>query len=800
MDLRKLHLLLLSLCLSIGALAETAKPIRMIEGIVKDTEGNPLPAATVYIEGTTTGTATNGEGFYRLKIHAFKESNITAKFLGYESLTIKVSPQVDPKKVDFILKEESNSLQEVEVFGVRDKQPDKLDMITRMPLRPSEQIQSISVISNRLIEEQGSQTLTDAVQNVVGVNQFANFGGVQESLSARGYRGLPILKNGVRVQSDFRGGGFLMDMQGIESIQVLKGSAAVTQGIGNDLGSAGGVVNLATKTPKFVSRGNINLRGGSWGLIRPTFDVETTLNTKKNMAVRLNGAFERADNYRKHVEKDRIYVNPSLAWKANDKMTFVAEFDYMHDSRTPDKGTVNLAADSVYALYELPHDKFLGFKTDRNISNNFTYGLRGEYQINDLFSLRAAYIGSSLSTDNLGASNRVYKRGAEGYNMQQRSLGRSERDDKNSTLQIDFIGKDVYTGFIKHTFQVGVDYRTTDLTTTSYNPVQVDVIDVLKDVTNELPGNIQKLEVNKVQKSKEYAYGLLAQNVMSFTDYLKATVGVRYSYNTSTEEGSSTTTTGDAWNPVFGIIISPIKQLNIFGSYTTTTSLRSAANKMEDGSLVGSSRSDQFEVGIKSDWFDNRLRFNLTYFNIMNKNLAYQLYDEADAATGLYAKAGDLRRQGIEAELLGRLLPNLEVILGYSYLKAEYRNSPAYHEGSAPINTPSNTANAWVYYTFNRGALNGLSMGIGTYYVGKRPVNDYSYKVTHANSTPNVKPFDMPSYTTVNAQLAYSVKKVKMQVFFNNIWDKLGYTSYYRGGYINPIDPFNVSASIGYTF
>ena len=195
MDLRKLHLLLLSLCLSIGVLAETAKPIRMIEGIVKDTEGNPLPAATVYIEGTTTGTATNGEGFYRLKIHAFKESNITAKFLGYESLTIKVSPQVDPKKVDFILKEESNSLQEVEVFGVRDKQPDKLDMITRMPLRPSEQIQSISVISNRLIEEQGSQTLTDAVQNVVGVNQFANFGGVQESLSARGYRGLPDRKS-----------------------------------------------------------------------------------------------------------------------------------------------------------------------------------------------------------------------------------------------------------------------------------------------------------------------------------------------------------------------------------------------------------------------------------------------------------------------------------------------------------------------------------------------------------------------------------------------------------------------------
>ena len=800
MGLQKIYFIVLSLLISLTAFAEPAKPIKIIEGTVTDTEGNPLPAATVYVEGTTIGTISTVDGHYKLKIHAFKESTITAQFLGYESKSIRVNPQQVARQLDFVLKESSNTLEEVEVFGVRDRQPDKLELITRMPLRPSEQIQSISVISNRMIEEQGSQSLTDAVQNVVGVNQFANYGGVQESLSARGYRGLPILKNGVRVQSDFRGTGFLTDMQGIESIQVLKGSAAVTQGIGNDLGSAGGVINLATKTPKFVSRGAINLRAGSWGVLRPTFDVETPLNAKKNLAVRLNGAFERADNYRKHVDKNRIYINPSLAWKASDKMTFVAELDYMHDSRVPDKGTVNLAPDSVYALYKLPHSKFLGFKTDRNILNNFTFGLRGEYQINSLFSLRAAYYGSSLNTDNLGASNRVYKKGAEGYNLRQRSIGRSERDDKNTTLQLDFIGKDVYTGFIKHTFQIGMDYKTNKLKNTSYTAEQVDVIDVLAEVSNELPADIQQLKVNRIQKSKEYAYGLLAQNVMSFTDYVKATVGVRYSYNTSTEEGSSHTTKGDAWNPVLGLIISPIEQLNIFGSYTTTTSLRSSANKMEDGSLVGSSRSDQFEVGIKSDWFDNRLRFNLTYFYIMNKNLAYQLYDEADVATGLYDKAGDLRRQGVEAELLGRLLPNLEVILGYAYLKAEYKNSPAYHEGSAPINTPSSTANAWVYYTLNRGALNGLSLGVGAYYVGKRPVNDYSYKVTHANSTPNVKPFDMPSYTTVNAQLAYQIKGIKMQVFFNNIFDKLGYTSYYRGGFINPIDPFNVSASIGYTF
>lgn len=116
------------------------------------------------------------------------------------------------------------------------------------------------------------------------------------------------------------------------------------------------------------------------------------------------------------------------------------------------------------------------------------------------------------------------------------------------------------------------------------------------------------------------------------------------------------------------------------------------------------------------------------------------------------------------------------------------------------MNAPRHTGNAWVYYTLNRGLFNGLSLGVGSYYVGARPVNEHTIKVTHAGMKPEVKPFDMPSYTTVNAQIAYSYNRIKLQLFFNNIFDATGYTSYYRGGFINQIDPFNVSASLNYRF
>ena len=43
--------------------------------------------------------------------------------------------------------------------------------------------------------------------------------------------------------------------------------------------------------------------------------------------------------------------------------------------------------------------------------------------------------------------------------MRRRTISRSLRDDRNSTFQLDFIGRDIFTGPVKHTFQLGFDYK-----------------------------------------------------------------------------------------------------------------------------------------------------------------------------------------------------------------------------------------------------------------------------------------------------------------------------------------------------
>ncbi|MDR1884239.1 MAG: TonB-dependent receptor [Prevotella sp.] len=814
--MRKICFLFLLLVLDISfAVSQT------IKGRVFDNNGQPLVSATVVINELQKAVSTDSEGKFRFARLPKRELTVEASFVGYNNNVKKVNLSEEKGEIHLHFDMTPNTnLNEVEVFGERYKQPEKLDAITRMPLRPSEQIQSISVISDKVIAEQGALTITDAVRNVPGVTLFGSYGGVYESMSTRGYRGVPVLKNGVRVDSDFRTGSLASDMQGVESIQVIKGSAAITQGIGNDLGSPGGVINVVTKTPGFVNGGEVSLRAGSWGQVRPAFDVQSVLDDKRSVAFRLNGAYERSDNYRPHINKNKAYINPSLEWRPDDKTAVTLEMDYLNDNTTPHTSTVNLAPDTEEALWNMPRDKYLGFSTDNVNNKTLTYAARITRQIADKINIRAAYFGSSYNADNTSSSTSAKN---APYNERTRSLSRSLRDDRNTTFQLDLIGKDIYTGSVKHTFQVGFDYKMNDLRTTSYGytdtvsgkfitALPIDKINIFEDFTSNLimpdpkatginatKANMWTLGTPIISSSSNY--GIMAQEVTTVNEYVKTVLGLRYSYGTSASGTGTGSTTGDAWNPMFGIMITPIKNINLFASHTTTTSLRSAANKMSNGEEIGPSISKQWEFGVKSDWLNNRLRFNFTFFDIMNKNLSNTEYIKGtNQATGFYIKAGNLSRKGIETELSGRILNNLQVMLGYAYLDAQYKDSPSYVEGSAPMNAPMHTANGWVYYTLDRSPLKGLSIGAGAYHVGKRPVNDYSLTPDGHGTPVGRKPFDMPAYTTVNAQLAYTYGKVTTRVFFNNIFDGTGYNAYYRGGYINRIDPRNFAGVISYCF
>jgi len=799
-----------------------------IKGRVLNEKKEPISEITVLAGHKTTKT--DGLGQFSIYVDRPGKVKVRLSGIGFTANEFDIKQAGSETLLqDIVLKSNGYDIDAVEVFGERGRQPKGLEMITRMPLKPSDQIQSISIISHKVIEDQGALTLTDALRNVPGVTLFGSYGGVKESMSTRGFRGVPVLKNGVRMDSQFQTASGVVDMQGVESIQMIKGSAAITQGVITDIGNAGGVINVVTKTPNFVNAGNVGIRAGSWGQFRPTFDVEGVLDKKETVAVRFNGAYERGDSYRKGVNSNSVYFNPSLKWKVSDKTTLTLEGDYLNSNRTPVTSAVNLnSSQGINALYLLPNDKIAGLSSDNTNTVMSSMMASISHSLSDNWRIRSTYAHSSYQVDNLSTTASLLREGNPDFTKFTRSMSRSRRDDKNTTFQFDLIGEELYTGRIKHTVQVGFDYRIADVKTTAYagilSPLEksvkmantnvIDTIDILGNWATKL-SQVAYHDVNGVLRTgKKIAFaegtpvasyyntfGILAQDVIEFNPFLKVALGLRYSEIDVKDFVGNGREKRSAWNPSVGVIVSPMDHFNVFGSFTNATNLRSAANPMVGGGEIGASETQQFEGGIKSDWLNERLRFNLTYFHIYTSNLSNAEYVEGSTtATGFYYKAGDLVRDGIEAELNGRVLENLTVMLGYAYLDARYKKSPSYVDGSAPMNAPEHTANGWIQYVVNQGALRNLSLSAGIYYVGKRPVNEYSTAYDGHTYNPGVKPFDMPAYTTINAQMGYKAKKWEGRVFFNNIANKVGLNSYFRGGFINQTDPRNVAVALNYKF
>ena len=788
-------LLFILLCVSFAQAQNTE-----IKGHIINGHESPIAYATIQIQGTNIGIYADENGNFNLSNIPEGNHQIVISAVGYKTVIEPVIIGANESKSFAFTLEEDMQLEKVEVFGNRFKHPDKIEALTRLPLAPYEQIQSISIISDKLIEQQGNLTISEATKNVPGVYTFATYGNRRESMSSRGFRGIPILKNGVRIHSDFRGVGILTDMQGVDNIQVLKGAASITQGVATDLGSPGGVINIVTKTPKYQFGGSASMRAGSFGLVRPAFDIYGPMNDKKNLAFRLNGSLERADSYRNGISSERFYINPSIQWRISPNTTFTAEMDYLDDSRTPDMGTVNLGENDTNAIYDLPHDQFLGFENDRAVTKNTTFALRLDHQLTDKLQLKGAYYTSDLALNDKAASlgNYISDENSEPiYNQRQRGYSISERNDKNSVLQFDLIGDELETGSIKHSFQVGFDYRTTSYNTFSERSSVIDTIDIFTNTSNRLPDAIPFGSPSEAKASSN-SIGVVAQDVITFNSWVKAFLGLRYS--TTETIADQETTSSDALNPLVGIVFSPYKHVNVFASYTNSSYPRSGNRLDVNGNPLGNERFDQLEAGIKTNWLDNKLRFNLTFFKINNKDINLPVYDENWVATGFYQKGGNDERKGIEVELTGRILDNLELITGYSYIDAQYKEHTSFVYGSAPLNTPKHTFNAYANYLF-KGSLEGLSIGAGAYYTGERPINDWSAgAVTHEGIVPGQKPFNVASYTLVNAQIAYQIDQHwNVRLLANNLFNEIGYNAY-RTRYINQTDPRTFGGVLTYRF
>ncbi|QLG43831.1 DUF5686 and carboxypeptidase regulatory-like domain-containing protein [Costertonia aggregata] len=86
-----------------------------IQGEVTDVNGKPLSFVNIYLEGSTTGTTSNDDGFYKLNVDEVGTFTIVFKYLGYTTQKKTLDIKAFPTLLNIVLEEETVTLDAVDV-------------------------------------------------------------------------------------------------------------------------------------------------------------------------------------------------------------------------------------------------------------------------------------------------------------------------------------------------------------------------------------------------------------------------------------------------------------------------------------------------------------------------------------------------------------------------------------------------------------------------------------------------------------------------------------------------------------
>lgn len=679
--------------------------------------------------------------------------------------------------------------------------------VNRAGIKEKDLPQAVQVIGNDVMKQQQSIRLSDVVKNANGVYVGSARGGAQESFWSRGYdmTANNMFKNGFRFN-----GGSIPEVSSLEKVEILKGSAALLYGNV----APGGIMNMATKTPNFKTGGEISMQAGSYNFYKPSADVYGVFS--KSIAYRFNGSYENSESFRDYVTKNRYYVNPSLLFKVSTKTEITLQADYLSDDWTPDFGTGSIGKE----IADVPRNAYLGAKWSNGNTKQATASVLVNHEFNKNWKLNFNASFQDYDRESIG-TERIQPATNGNWN---RPYGRNKAVEQILANQMSLNGN-FATGKIKHQLFTGIDTEisnadtytfrffnpTTGATVTTYDSVNIFDPNVYNA---SLDGPVLPSEVTRIVKTQTNRFGIYAQDLISFGEKFKALIGLRYSYqetkpethnitaNTITEE---TIRNDRAFSPKVGLIYQPTKYTTLFSSYSNSFTPNTGVDIYNNA--IEPSIIDQYEAGIKNEFWKGKLTTNVTFYHIVNSNLAqtaeFDANGNVNTNTNVKALSGETTSKGIEFDITYFPIDDFKVLTGYSYNDMRYTKTTgatgSFIEGDRLVRTPQHTANLSFFYTVPTGMFKNVSIGAIGNYIGDR-LGGWNNQVNPAYPN-NVWDREIPvdGYTTIDVSLGYTWNDFTLLCKLSNITNELNYTLHENYS-VNPIAPRQILTSLRYKF
>jgi catecholate siderophore receptor len=609
--------------------------------------------------------------------------------------------------------------------------------------------QSITIVPEKLVEEQAGTTLRDALRNVPGIAVAAGEGGGSQgdSFTLRGFNA----RNDMFIDGVRDLGSYFRDSFNFESVEVIKGPSSTFFG----RGSTGGIINQVSKVPRLDPSYEGILSGGSGRYFRGTVDVNQPISeVLPNAAFRINLMGQRADVVdRDKVEGNRQGFAPSVSFGLGTPTELTVSYFLQHEDNIPDYGfpyvngsPLRIGRSTFYGLTKEDHEE-----TWVNIGT-----LRLDHRFNDIFNLRNTFRYSHVDRDSA-----VTNTTAVLPNTIDRS--RPQRDTQESILsnQTDLTAKFDTYGF-GHTVTTGLEVSRETFDLVRWASVGPNT--TIHDPDHNQPPSPKTLAANS--DTSAVGFGMYTADQIKLNQYFDIVGGVRWDYFSAdvTDKflDDKRHQLDKMWSYRGVLVFHPTASQSYYFSYGT--SFNPSAEGIALSPTTNNTPPEKnriFEVGAKIEFFEGALNLQSAVFRIDKTNARTPHPDDPTLPNVV---TGKQRSQGFEVGVNGRLFPGLNIFTGYTFLDTEILkdNTVPSIVGNEIANVPKHSATLWTTYDFQE----KWQVGGGPTYVGSRFSNN-----ANANRIPGFVRWDstIAYQITRNVQLRLNAINLTNQLYFDSV-------------------------------
>ena len=665
---------------------------------------------------------------------------------------------------------------------------------TKLPLSLRETPQSVTVITRQRMDDQGMRSLDDVVQATPGLRLSAARPANSEFF-ARGFPitnlmfdGLPTTYNADWVAT--------ADLAPYDRVEVVRGATGMMQGAGNPSAA----INMVRKRPTQAFQASVTGSAGSWDNYRSELDVSGPLNDSASVRGRIVGAYNDKGSYQDYAGRERGVFYGISEFDLTDSTTLTVGASDQNDNNNINWGGLPVNPDGSHMGFS--RSKTFGYSWSHQDVENKTVFVELDQRFDNDWRL---HLGASKNWSEFKMMGGVLERNNDATYRQR--IFNQNRDFDQSTYDVYATGPFTLLGR-EHELVVGASKRQLKTEATG-GTVFVDV----PDINRFNPGGLARPNVPDIYSidDKVDQEGLYLTTRWNLADPLKVILGARLDWYDATaiydQINDQYYTSGKTKvvrnvTRYAGVIYDLDDNHSVYASYTDI--FQPQTEKDGQGKGIEPITGENYEVGIKGEYFGGALNASASLFQIDQLNRAAEVADASlckvipVGSYGCYEAAGKVRSQGIEFEINGALTPNWQVGAGYTFAQAKYeKDADKAKEGRLfDTDLPRHMFKANTTYQL-QGDLKQWRVG----------ANLYSQSATF-NKDSNVFGnfhIQQDAYALVGLMAGYQVNKhLDTQLTINNVFDKKYYQGIASNSTWSPYDVFgdprNLMVTAKYSF